>query len=69
MTLKMSVEVNTLGDLRRAVNLMEKAEVDVENTGFTFSRRHGGSLIIIEPKGEDEGESSDDDPDPEDVPF
>lgn len=50
MTLKMTVEVMTLADLRRAVNLMEKAEVDVETTGFTFSRRLGGSLITIEPE-------------------
>ncbi|KKN74376.1 hypothetical protein LCGC14_0391770 [marine sediment metagenome] len=57
MTLKMTVEVTTLADLGRAVELMKGAGVDVESTGFTFSRRHGGSLIIIEPKGEEDGES------------
>ena len=54
VTVKMSVEVHTLGDLRRGVDLMENRGVDVETTGFTFSRRHGGSLIVIEPKDEDE---------------
>ncbi len=68
MTLKMSVEVTTLADLGRAVELMKGAGVDVDTTEFTFSRRHGGSLITIEPKGEEDGES-DDEPKPSAEPF
>lgn len=70
--LKMSVEVSTLGDLRRAVDLLESRGVDVEADGFTFSRRHGGSLVVIEPLTADEGEGEGDGGDgeePSDTPF